>query len=234
MALVELTAENLYKTNLIRESDTEKLYKKSIKLKHSGKDYKIIKTYFNGVNLIITMLNKNAFSKEDFEYEADLAQTAYKQHQYTLRLNTYNIDGIVIEIKNPLLRDCSFDDFNICYGNNTPNVCDYSTCNGAWPAFINDNGSVITNAKNIKFPIVIKKLRKILFNAMPKEMQEVYLKQYKDYCLTTIKNLLKEKEKLVNKRLRELQAEEKSLLSKKEKTSNALIEFETKNQDITL
>ena len=39
-----------------------------------------------------------------------------------------------------------------------------------------DKDNIISNIKNIDFPVVIKELRKALFKAMSKEEQEEYLR----------------------------------------------------------
>lgn len=215
----------------------EKLLNKSVKIKNLNKEYVIVNTYDYGVYLCLTMIDKNQFNETAFEHESNYAQEL-GHGNYLNRLNRMNIDAVCIAIDNPLLRDSRYSDFCIYYDKygpfDAPFNWDYSINNGPFATFINDKNNVITNIKDLRFPPFIKQLRKLLANAMPADIKEEYLKEYKDYCLTTIKQLLKENTSLINRRLKALQAEENSLNSKKDKYYKALLEIETKNNDSTL
>ncbi|MBQ9795727.1 MAG: hypothetical protein IJW36_02020, partial [Clostridia bacterium] len=124
----------------IENISTEKLYNKSIKF--NNKDYVIVAAPVNTCFFTLVLLNKKAYNFND---EVEYAQNyQYKLNDFVSRLNRSNIDAIVIQISNPLLRDDRFDDFYICYGEDHPYLYHYTVNEGVWPVFVNDDGTVIS------------------------------------------------------------------------------------------
>lgn len=147
---------------------------------------------------------------------------------------------IVLEIKNPLLRDiegAEEDDyevrFNLGLDGNTllianPENLYRSTDPRVW----NFSGGYDINKR--LFPMTINNLRRILFSAMPEEIQAIYKNQLKEYCENITKDAISPKLNLLQETLERLKKEQENIETQCAKLTKTLETNEKANIDILL
>ena len=178
--------------------------------------------YINDLHTKLTILHK---TKSDIDIYAD--------HKATGR-------EIIIEIKNPLLREECWqneDDYDIRFNLGIENgrlittnpECLYrSTDPNVWN---NAGGFDITKRL---FPITMNNLRTILYSAMREESKLEYKKQLKDYCDFITETPIKDKLNLLQEKLAQLKAEQENIEGQCKKLTKSLELNRKQDMDILL
>jgi len=240
--------------NLLKEISSSSLLGK--KVAYKDEIFKIGNATFYDKSLYISLIQENVSfdSKIDYHilnmnperYINDLHNKIAIAKKTNCNVNVFadhkaSGSEIIIEIKNPLLRDVCYDDeedyeirFNLGIDDNynllteNPECLYRSTDPNVWN---NAGGFDITKRL---FPTTINNLRAILYSAMGKEAQEMYKKQLKDYCDTITETPIKVKLNLLQEKLAQLKAEQENIENQCTKLSKTLELNEKQDIDILL
>lgn len=203
--------------NLLQYIDTEKLLNTKINL-GSYEYYSVVATQGNfesdGLCLYITLLNNEYVQNhtlQQCQHVCDELTNLQHHYKYNFQLSNKNImeqenylaniekikksslPVVIIRITNPLLRDAKFEDFDVIVGDEYNKFAAYNVKPRTLKEpliFHDDQGKIILDYDQLRFPEGIKKLRYAIVSTMDQEQKDEYISQYTAYCKERVSNLL--------------------------------------------